>query len=165
MTVPNAITFGRLLLGMAAAYVLFTGNVTVALGMFAIAWALDAIDGLIARRINQATAFGYIFDKIVDRVLLIGAVVVLLRRGAVPPITALVLTKDIATLPAFVIALTHRERIADLGRGGKILTLLQGLAILWIALTGLYATPISLGLAASGLVMGGRYVYRVVYQK
>lgn len=165
ITVPNIITLGRLLLGIIAAYLLVAGHVTLALGIFAVAWALDVIDGWVARHFNQATSFGYLFDKIVDRALLIGAVVFLLRSGEVPPITVLIFTRDIVALPALAVQIIHRKQIADLGMAGKVLTLLQGVALLWIAVVGSYGMPISLILAAIGTVVGGQYVYRVVYLK
>lgn len=165
ITVPNIITAVRLLLGVAAARILLQGDTALALVIFTIAWALDAVDGVIARQFNQATSFGYLFDKVVDRALLVGAVVLLLRTAAIPPIAILIFTKDIATLPALGMQLTHRERIASLGTSGKILTLLQGLALLWIAVAGTYIAAISIILGVIGFVVGGRYVYHVVYRQ
>jgi hypothetical protein len=101
----------------------------------------------------------------VDRLLLVGAVVLLLRTNVIPPITLFIFAKDIATLPALGIQLTHRERIADLGKAGKMLTLLQGVALLWLATTQQLIVPISFLLGVAGAIIGGFYLYRVVYRK
>ncbi|MFQ5430648.1 MAG: CDP-diacylglycerol--glycerol-3-phosphate 3-phosphatidyltransferase, partial [Phycisphaerae bacterium] len=49
--------------------------------LFVVAAGTDWLDGYLARRQNQVTAFGRILDPFVDKVLVIGAFVLLLGRG------------------------------------------------------------------------------------
>lgn len=164
-TIPNAVTTGRVLLLAGFVYLVVAHQLRPALLAFTAAWALDAVDGLVARRFGQATTFGYLFDKIVDRALLITAGVILIREGYLPPAAVLLFTKDIAVVPALAMQLLQRERLADLGTAGKALTVAQGAALLWLALLGTYVTPITLVVALAGGVIGYHYVYRVVYRQ
>jgi CDP-diacylglycerol--glycerol-3-phosphate 3-phosphatidyltransferase len=76
---PNALTFIGLLINIAAAWLLATGQffaggwVIVGAGLF------DMVDGRVARETNQVTRFGGFFDSVVDRysdlALLVGLLV------------------------------------------------------------------------------------------
>lgn len=163
-TIPNGLTLLRLIMGGISLWLIARHRLGSAMALFTVAWALDAVDGLIARRFNQATSFGFIFDKVVDRTLLIATVIFLMRGGYVPPLAILIFVKDIASLPAMTIELMNRHQISDLGLAGKILTLLQGVAILWLVFVGTHVEVIVLPLAVAGGIVGSRYLHRVVRQ-
>ena len=52
--------------GLAAAYALWKGYITVFIVLFLIAYLFDCVDGYMARRYNQETVFGDYYDHISD---------------------------------------------------------------------------------------------------
>lgn len=129
-TIANFITAFRL--GLFAWFIVLVGEerLGLAAGIFFLVWALDAVDGLAARKLNQASEAGSLFDKVSDRVMLGGAFFALLAYGLTPVWAVLIFTKEIGLL--FVWLLQPRQRQIDLGVLGKIATFLQGVTLLWI---------------------------------
>jgi cardiolipin synthase (CMP-forming) len=85
LTVPNAITAVRLAgLPLFAWLVLAGGRLGVALAVLAVIAATDWVDGYVARRFDQVSRLGIIMDPLVDRMLLVTALVVLMADGVLP---------------------------------------------------------------------------------
>lgn len=161
MNIANIITGSRLVW-----FVIFIWAVVIdwrqlAVITFLAAWGLDAVDGFVARRLGQATGFGYIFDKAVDRTIVVAGVIILLMYQVVPDFGLLILTKDIAALPAMTAQLKSRTALPSMGKGGKVAVVGQGLAVfwLWAGLPG--GLWVVMAVAAVGAVVGGRYVFRM----
>jgi CDP-diacylglycerol--glycerol-3-phosphate 3-phosphatidyltransferase len=108
----------------------------VAAGVFLVAALTDRIDGQIARSRGLITSFGKLMDPIADKALTGAALVGLSLLGQLPWwVTALVLVREVGiTLLRFVVI---RHGVMPSGRGGKLKTLLQGVAVL------LYLLPLS----------------------
>jgi len=62
-------SFIRLLLVPFVTYYLYNEKMVVALILIGIAYALDLLDGWVARRFNQISEFGKAFDPFADKVL------------------------------------------------------------------------------------------------
>jgi CDP-diacylglycerol--glycerol-3-phosphate 3-phosphatidyltransferase len=137
----NALTVGRLLLVPVFLLLLFagTGHETDlrvwAWVAFAVASFTDRIDGEVARRRGLVTAFGQIADPIADKALIGAALVGLSALGDLPWwVTVVVLVREVGvTMLRFWVI---RHGVIPASRGGKVKTLLQGLAI------GLYVLPL-----------------------
>lgn len=85
LTVPNVVTFVRLLCFPLFLWVLFDQDDRVGAALILAALgATDWVDGWWARRFHQVSTLGKVLDPIADRVLLIGGVVAILVDGAVP---------------------------------------------------------------------------------
>lgn len=163
MTWANIVTGIRLLLFVAFIALVEQRQLLLAALLFALAWGLDAVDGWLARRFGQATNYGYLFDKVVDRVVIIGAVLVLLIEGLVPDMAVLLLTKDIAALPVLSVSAMSGKRVAGAGWSGKAVTVLQGVGVLWLLVGWPYAAVVVLAVALLGGIVGARYMYGVFY--
>lgn len=145
--VANALTVFRLALVpfFAAALLVDDGNRAgwrvTAWALFALASWTDRLDGQLARSRNLVTSFGKLADPIADKALTGTALVGLSLLGELPwAVTALVLVREVGvTLLRFWVI---RHGVIPASRGGKLKTLLQGVAI------GLYVLPLS-GLLAS----------------
>lgn len=132
VTVANVITFVRLLLAVIFFVAIVRGSASVGIIFFMAAWLLDVVDGFAARTLHQETRAGYFFDKVVDRLLLVGGIVVLVSAYQLPPFALLLLLKDALVLPAVVARWRAGTPTIDLGVAGKVLTVLQGAAVLWL---------------------------------
>lgn len=99
LTVPNVISFIRLLMAPAALYLLLKEQNVAAALLFGISAATDFVDGQIARRTNSVSRIGQLLDPTVDRILMICGVVGLLVVGRLPIwIVVLVLARDVFLL-------------------------------------------------------------------
>ncbi len=80
MTLPDQLTLGRAL-AVPVVIVLFAwdfpDHAYWATGVFVAAMATDQVDGWLARRRNQTSAFGSLLDPIADKVLVVSALVML----------------------------------------------------------------------------------------
>jgi CDP-diacylglycerol---glycerol-3-phosphate 3-phosphatidyltransferase len=138
----NGLTALRLVLVPVFAWLLFVGDGhesgwrVAAAVTFAVAAMTDRLDGDIARRRGLVTDLGKIADPIADKALTGTALVGLSLLGELSWwATVIVLVREIGiTLLRFVII---RHGVLPAGRGGKVKTAVQGLAIL------LYLLPLS----------------------
>jgi CDP-diacylglycerol--glycerol-3-phosphate 3-phosphatidyltransferase len=87
MTVPDQLTVARAL-AVPVVVVLFAwsfpDHAYWATGVFVVAMATDQVDGWLARRWNQTSAFGSLLDPIADKVLVMSALVMLIAEGVAP---------------------------------------------------------------------------------
>ena len=105
-TVPNAISLARL--GLAAGFVvaLFSHNGRViAFVLLGLAGITDFLDGYIARRFEQVTTIGKVIDPLIDRVVIVTAIVAISVFGAVPIWLAAVVVGRDAVVSAGVLVL------------------------------------------------------------
>ena len=146
--IANALTVLRLVLVPVFVLALFaggghdTGWRLVAFGVFFVASYTDRVDGQLARSRNLITPFGKLADPLADKALMGAALVGLSVLDDLPWwITVVVMAREIGvTLLRFWVI---RHGVIPASRGGKVKTLLQGLAI------GFYLLPLS-GWAATG---------------
>src|SRR3979409_2502229 len=98
-TVPNQLTFLRL--GFLPFFIFFIpyGGSCTRLGVLIVAALTDALDGWLARSLNQKTALGAYLDPIADKLLLSSSFVVLaLNRKISWWLATLALSRDILLL-------------------------------------------------------------------
>ena len=106
LTFPNLITLVRLACLPVFLWLLFGRDSRLAAGvMIGCLGATDWVDGWVARRFNQTSPFGAVFDPTVDRVLFIVGLLALGIDGAVTPIVAvLILVREIGIGLTMVVA-------------------------------------------------------------
>ncbi|WP_062650912.1 CDP-diacylglycerol--glycerol-3-phosphate 3-phosphatidyltransferase [Streptomyces maremycinicus] len=108
---------------------------------FAIAMITDLFDGHLARTYNLVTDFGKIADPIADKAIMGAALICLSSLGDLPWwVTIVILGRELGiTLLRFVVI---RYGVIPASRGGKLKTLVQGVAVgmYVLALTGWLAT-------------------------
>lgn len=127
-----------------------------AAGVFLLAALTDRIDGQIARSRGLITSFGKLMDPIADKTLIGAALIGLsLLSELAWWVTVVVLVREIGvTVLRFVVI---RHGVMPSGRGGKLKTVLQTLAIT------LYLLPLTGALqTASAAVMGVAVLLTVV---
>lgn len=171
MTLPNAFTFFRIILIPIFVIIFclpFSLSGLVASIIFTVAALTDLLDGYLARRLNQFTAFGAFLDPVADKLMVAAALVLLFQYY--PHIWF--------TLPALIIISREilisalREWMAEMGkrtsvavsRVGKFKTTLQMIAIIiilaqtslkltWLGFLGFTALYVSTGLTIWSMVI------------
>lgn len=161
----NLITSFRLLLVGVFAYFSLQRAIGPAVATFTTAWALDALDGLVARSLEQETRFGYLFDKVVDRLLIMGGVLLLVSLDLIREPALWLLAGNFVAAPALAIQLERKQPMTGMGGMGKVLTFAQGAAVIWLLLRAPAAGVVIVGIATYGSLAGGVHLYRVLYHK
>lgn len=132
--IANALTILRLLLVPVFGWLLLWGGGEDAstrwwaFAVFSVAMVTDRIDGDLARSRGLITDFGKVADPIADKALVTMALVGLSMIGDIPWwITVVILVREwgITAMRFWVI----RHGVMAAGRGGKLKTLLQALAL------------------------------------
>jgi len=154
-TVPNRITFLRFVLLPIFLICLFYQRYGWALVLLIAAAFTDALDGLLARRLNQKSDLGMFLDPLADKFLLSGAFLVLAFKGVIGWwLTILVLARDVIILATgAVIVLVVGPRTFPPSLFGKLTTALQILLIL-VVITGATFPFTGLSETVRGLVYG-----------
>jgi CDP-diacylglycerol--glycerol-3-phosphate 3-phosphatidyltransferase len=96
---PNLITWLRILLiplivglyYMPEDWLSFTGKNIAATAVFVFAAVTDWLDGWLARRLNQMSAFGAFLDPVADKLIVVGALIVLLQLERVEAVVGLII--------------------------------------------------------------------------
>ena len=146
LSIPNAITLARLCLLPVFLYVLFGKD-----NRAGAAWLLGAIsytdwiDGWVARKLNQTSVFGSVFDPFVDRMLFIVATIGVMIDGGVPSWFCIaIMVREIAIGGAMLVGTMFGMQRFAVSYWGK-----------WYTLLLMTSVPLLLlGSSASGLADG-----------
>ena len=138
----NILTGVRMALVPVFLVVLFVGDGhetfwrIMAFAVFTVAVITDRFDGALARSYGMVTEFGTLADPIADKALIGSALVGLSMLGDLPWwVTGVILAREIGvTVLRFAVL---RHGVIPASRGGKLKTLVQGVAI------GLFVLPLS----------------------
>jgi cardiolipin synthase len=129
-TVPNLFTLIRLLCLPWFLYLLFVDeNRAGAAWLLALLGSTDWVDGYIARRFDQGSEFGKIFDPTVDRLLFIVSVTAIVIDGSMPvwfAVAVLVREVLVGGVIAFSTLFLHMERFGVTWLGKCATFLLMG---------------------------------------
>ena len=146
LNIPNLVTLSRIILIPLLIGIFYmpwlspeTQNIT-ATAVFIFAGITDWLDGYLARKLNQMSAFGAFLDPVADKLMVATALIVLVRLGWVPAFIAVIIIGREITISAL------REWMAKIGEGksvavamiGKLKTISQMVAILLL----LYHDPL-----------------------
>ena len=119
---PNVITLSRISLIplIIAVYYLpddwvsYSSKNMVATAIFIFAAVTDWLDGYLARRLNQMSAFGAFLDPVADKLIVAGALIVLLKEGRVDAVVALIIIGRELAISAL------REWMATVGQAKSV---------------------------------------------
>jgi len=140
LNIPNLLTWLRILLIPVFVAVFYLPDTTLSPDLknltstvfFLVAAATDWLDGYLARRLNQTSAFGAFLDPVADKLMVAAALIVLVELGRAEAIIAFIIIGREITISAL------REWMAKLGESksvavsmiGKVKTTFQMVAIL-----------------------------------
>ncbi len=126
LTLPNAISFVRILAVPVFVWLLLGADQVAAAGWLLLAiGSTDWLDGLLARRLGQVSKLGRMLDPIADRLAIVAAVVAGWLAGILPAwlVVGLLVREVIVASLAVWLLLVHRRTI-DVRWLGKLATLL-----------------------------------------
>lgn len=130
MNLPNKLTVGRMIAVpfFIAAYMM--GYYPVALVLFCLASATDALDGSIARKRGLVTNFGKIMDPLADKILVYSALCLFIESGLIKSwMLIIILAREFIVAGMRTVAASE-GRVLAAGMSGKIKTVLQMVAVI-----------------------------------
>lgn len=135
--VPNTLTVGRLGLSVVVFALIGFEQWLAALAVFGAAALSDALDGYLARKLNQVTPLGRQLDPLVDKVIVAGAYIYLLNvkgTGLYPWMVTTVVIRELL-IQGLRSHLEGAGQAFGAKTAGKIKTTFQCLSICAILLT------------------------------
>ncbi|MBR1560860.1 MAG: CDP-diacylglycerol--glycerol-3-phosphate 3-phosphatidyltransferase [Clostridia bacterium] len=128
MNLPNKLTLLRIC--MIPFFVLFAklpgfGMQVVAVIVYILACATDALDGRIARSRNLITNFGKFMDPIADKLLVMSAMIVLTAQGRMPDWVCILMLAREFLVSGFRLVAVENGRVIAAGPLGKLKTVFQ----------------------------------------
>ncbi len=144
MNIPNMLTLLRILLVPVTVIFLMQGAFVKALIVLAISGLTDALDGFLARILNQQTVLGAYLDPIADKALIVSCFVTLSIKDIIPGwFTVIVLSRDVIILVGIAIlsimSIPYKIRPSIVS---KITTALQLITILFFLLYCIHSASI-----------------------
>ncbi len=140
-TVPNLLTVARIVmipLFLAAFYVPVPGSGLAAAGLFGLASFTDWLDGYLARRWKQTSAFGAFLDPVADKLMVAFALIAILQRDprlamALPVVIIIGREITVSALREWMAELGQRASVA-VSMLGKLKTTVQMVAVILLLL-------------------------------
>jgi len=139
VTIPNLLTFARLLLLVPLFYFLKRGTEgygnSWALAIIGLALLTDILDGFLARVLKQATDWGRLFDPLTDKIWLAGLGIFLALPWRANPLPLgfliLVLFRDVTIVLAGIHAYRRRRVVLEANFLGKMSMFLTALTLVF----------------------------------
>lgn len=128
MTIPNALSFFRILLVPLFAVLYLLSEQTPVLmywsfGVLLLSGATDLFDGMIARRFNQISELGKLLDPVADKLTQVTVVLCLaIRHTYLVPLLVLCVVKEAAQAVGGLLLLRQGEKIQGARWFGKVST-------------------------------------------
>jgi cardiolipin synthase len=168
MNIPNSLTILRILLIPVYIGFMEYGRFGLALLALLVAGFTDALDGPIARRLNQRTRLGTFLDPLADKLLLTSGFISLSVLHLVPLwLVILVVSRDVILLLGTAVAHVTNTTIditpTFLGKGTTLLQLTYILLVVfltWRRLGLSLLTPLLVLMVVFTLASGLHYLYR-----
>ena len=141
MNLPNKLTVFRIILVPIMVIIPFLGINGNLLGIpvewiiidiiFIIASLTDKLDGFLARKNNQVTAFGKFLDPLADKILVLTAMMMLVEEQKLPAwIPIIVLAREFMVSGYRLIAVEQGGEVIAASKWGKLKTVTQMIAII-----------------------------------
>jgi len=139
LNIPNLITLSRIVLipliiaifYLPDEWLSFSGKNMTATAIFIFAAVTDWLDGYLARKLDQMSAFGAFLDPVADKLIVVGALIVLLTLGRVEMVVALIIIGREIAISALRewMAIAGQSKHVAVALIGKIKTASQMIAI------------------------------------
>lgn len=168
MNLPNKITIARMFLVpvLIALYYLYPNTYAPAI-IFIVASLTDMLDGYLARKNNQITAFGKFIDPLADKILAITALILFVESKILPAVPVIIVIYREFAVSGFRLVAANKGITIAAGKTGKIKTALQfiGIAMILISMGGNFNQLLNIGVITIYLSVVMTVVSFIVYIK
>ena len=117
---PNILTIMRLLLIPVFCVLMIKDKMTASLVVFLVAGATDLLDGYLARKQNEITAFGKLMDPLADKLMVLCLMIGLTVKNIIPLPAFIILIVKEAIMGAGTLFLLKRNKVVYSKPIGKI---------------------------------------------
>jgi cardiolipin synthase len=166
MTIPNLLSVARIFLTALLAWLLLRQSMTAAFIVFFIAGLTDALDGLLARVLDQKSRLGSYIDPVADKLLLVTAFFLLWKIGEIPFWLLLIIAgRDLVILCGFFVLYFSQvqfevkplvsSKLTTLFQLGTVFTLLGRS---FLELSGWIYSVLFVTTAGFSILSGGQYL-------
>ncbi len=105
MSLANLVTLVRLLAVPVVIWLILIGDMTTTFWVFVAAGLSDAVDGFLAKRLNQRSELGALLDPIADKTLIVSLFITLGIAGHLPNwLVIMVVFRDLLIVGGFLLA-------------------------------------------------------------
>ena len=160
-TVPNILSFARLLLVPVFLVLLMQGRDAAALTVLVVSSLTDFLDGYIARRFNQMSRLGQLLDPAADRLYIFAAIIGLASRELVPWwLVAIIVGRDLLLLALGIVLANYGYGPLPVHLLGKVATfaLFLGMPLIMLGLAIPVLAPFSQPIAWA-ITLWGAFLY------
>ena len=164
MNLPNRITFLRILFIPLLVYYLLSPplpyNRLIAVVIFVSVAFSDAVDGYLARRLNQETTLGKFLDPLADKILVLSALLCLVEIRWISSIPVIIIiVRDLAVI-GLRLAASSSGRIIAADSLGKLKAVLLDVAVAMLILGLPYGTQVLWFGVILAVISGFEYFYK-----
>ncbi|MCX7732565.1 MAG: CDP-alcohol phosphatidyltransferase family protein [candidate division WOR-3 bacterium] len=136
ITIPNILSISRLLFLPLILFFLLQHESILAIITMLVSWSTDALDGFLARRLNQVSDTGKVLDHLVDKIWIAAVLVTLVYLSDLPFYLAVsVIIRDLLILTGSFILMKFRGKLVSSDAVGKLTGLAFALLILYYTLS------------------------------
>ncbi|HEX2052964.1 MAG TPA: CDP-alcohol phosphatidyltransferase family protein [Actinomycetota bacterium] len=163
LTIPNLISFTRMLLIPLFAWAFLTGGKDpFALVLLVVIGSTDWVDGYVARRTGQVSRLGKLLDPVADRMAIVVVLLALVFRDAVAaPVAGAILLRDAIVSIVFPILEARGFPRIAVNKTGKWATALIFTGMAFASASVLESVRDFARPASSGLLLAGAILYWV----
>ncbi len=136
MNTPNKLTLLRVLLIPFFVWAMYVNQTLIALVIFAVASATDALDGHLARKHNLVTNFGKFMDPIADKLLVMSALIMLFDR--IGAIAIIIMLGREFVISGFRLVASDAGVVIAAGKSGKLKTIVQMVMIVYLLVENIF---------------------------
>ncbi len=136
ITIPNILSISRLLFLPLILFFLLQHESILAIITMLVSWSTDALDGFLARRLNQVSDTGKVLDHLVDKIWIAAVLVTLVYLSDLPLYLAVsVIIRDLLILAGSFMLMKFRGKLVSSDVVGKLTGLAFALLILYYTLS------------------------------
>ncbi|MEO0010328.1 MAG: CDP-alcohol phosphatidyltransferase family protein [candidate division WOR-3 bacterium] len=136
ITIPNILSISRLLFLPLILFFLLQHESILAIITMLVSWSTDALDGFLARRLNQVSDTGKVLDHLVDKIWIAAVLVTLVYLSDLPLYIAVsVIIRDLLILAGSFMLMKFRGKLVSSDAVGKLTGLAFALLILYYTLS------------------------------
>jgi len=135
LTIPNILSVSRLIFLPLVLFFLFRRSSLAAIVVMLFSWSTDALDGYLARRLNQVSDTGRVLDHLVDKIWVAAVLVTLVFISDLPLyLASAVIARDLLILAGSAIVMKVRGSFISSDVVGKLTGCAFALLILFYTL-------------------------------